>query len=786
MTNRSFYLAGIALAALGASAAHAQDTQTGAPTSAPAQPLPQASGDEDQVLSEIVVTAQKREQSLQSVGLSISAFGGEQLAEASVKDVVDVAYLVPNVQVNYGLGNNYFNIRGLGLNEFSSNLDAPVAVHVDEVYQSKGFMTGLALFDIKRVEVLKGPQGDLFGRNTTGGAVNFFTGRPEREFGGAFEVGYDNYETLTLNGHVTGPIGENLAFRIAGYRTDQGKGFYRNILRNEREGAVEEFAVRGQLAFESGPTEVLISAHYGEDHSTLHPYTGLGNTDPRTGQLCAEYLNGTVKGNTPNCLRGLDLLFVPDTGLPGQYQPGQNNPFVTVNNLPFTVDNWSVGGFVRIEHDLGSAILTSITGYERFSRDQQEDSDNSPVQSVEVYWNNDIRQITQEIRLLSDFDHNRWNYVVGAFYENDRYRNKDYLTAFIPFLPNPGNPLNNFSRYNQSTDAFSAFAHVESQLTDQLRLIAGGRYTNETVQVEGGTFGGDGLVRRDGIFQPAVIGGVIADAALAPGGNKRKDENASYRLGFEWKPSERVLIYGNLTSGFRSGGYSVNFASAQDQLVNLEPETIQAYEIGFKSEFANRRVRVNGSVFRYDVENGHVDVDVPGTPVPITINAPQSRTYGAEIEATWRVFRGFDLNLSGGYTDAKIGSTANQIVAGVQVADFEGNRRAFSPKWTFGGSARYETALSSSADLILATDWNWRSSAFLELNNQPSNLQDSYWVVNARAALRLENGIELSVWGKNIADTKYIVYLNDLPAFGWLLNGFAAPRTYGAAVKFAF
>lgn len=741
---------------------------------------------EDRGLEEIVVTAQKREQSVQDVGLSIQAFGGERLAEAGVNDVVDVAGLATNVQVNYGLGNNYFNIRGLGLNEFSSNLDAPVAVHVDEIYQSKGFMTGLALFDIERVEVLKGPQGDLFGRNTTGGAVNFFSGRPEREFGGALEAGYDNYETLNVNGHLTGPLSEKLAFRLAGYRTDQGKGYYRNTLRNSREGAVDEFAVRGQIAFEDGPTEILLSAHYGEDRSTLHPYTGLGNTDPRTGQLCAEYLNGTVQGNTPNCVRGLDLLFVPDTGLPGQYQPGENDPYVTANNLPFTVDNWTAGGFLRVGYEFETAVLTSITGYERFSRDQQEDSDNSPVQSVEVYWNNDIRQITQELRLTSNFDDDRWNYVVGAFYESDDYDNKDYLTAFIPFLPNPGNPLNNFSRYEQRTDAFSLFAHVESQLTDQLRLIVGGRYTDETVKVTGGTFGGDGLVRRDGIYQPATISRVIADAAAAPGGNEGKEENASYRFGIEYAPLDDFLIYANLTSGFRSGGYSVNFASVQDELVNLEPETIQAYEVGFKSEFADRRIRINGSVFRFDVDNGHIDVDVPGSPVPITINAPQSKTYGAEIELMWRVFQGFDLSAGVGYTDAKIGSTANEIVGGVQVADFKGNRRAFSPKETFNGQARYETSLTNAADLVISADWNWRSSAFLELNNQPSNLQDAYWVLNGRASVQFGNGVELSIWGKNLTNTDYIVYLNDLPAFGWLLNGYAAPRTFGGSVKVMF
>lgn len=168
----------------------------------------------------IQVRAQKRIQVAQNVGITMAAFGEEQLQELGVTDVVNVAANVSNVQVNYGLGNNFFNIRGLGLNEFTANLDSPVAVHVDEVYMSKGFMTGMVLFDVERVEVLKGPQGDLFGRNTTGGAVNFYTNKPEFDFSAGVSVGYDNYNTLTTENFITGELTDNLAGRLSMYVTD--------------------------------------------------------------------------------------------------------------------------------------------------------------------------------------------------------------------------------------------------------------------------------------------------------------------------------------------------------------------------------------------------------------------------------------------------------------------------------------------------------------------------------------------------------------------------------------
>lgn len=735
-------------------------------------------------LDEIVVTAQKRSQSIQDIGLSVTAVTGERLKEAGVRDVVEIAALAPNVQVNYGLGNNFFNIRSLGLNEFVANLDSPVAVHVDEIYQSKGFMTGMALFDVDRVEILRGPQGDLFGRNTTGGTVNFFTNRPEQDFGAGFDVSYGNFDTFHGEAYVTGPVSENLSYRLSGYHTNQGEGFYENQLTGNTEGRVDEYALRGQLLYEGDKTNILISAHYGEDSSELHPYEGVGNTLPDGSGLCPEYLDGTLEGNTPGCLRGLDLLFnpVPDPNLPGQFQPGEDDPYITQNNLTFQVDNQTFGGLVRIDHQFENSIFTSISGYEQFSRDQREDSDGSPIDSIQVFWNNDINQYTQELRLTSDFNHDDWSYVLGAFYEHDDYENNDYLTAFLPF-----NGLNNFSQYTQTIDAYSLFAHVESQLTDTLRLIAGGRYTNEQTTVNGGTFAGEGIQNIGGIEQPLILGAQITSASDVPGGNGRSDENVSYRLGVEWDVSENVLVYGNVTTGFRSGGYSVAFATAPDQLVNLEPETITSYEIGFKSNLADNRFRLNGAVFRYDIENGHVDVDVSGTPVPITINAVAAETYGAELETVWLVTEGLELTNGVGWTASTINDVGNQIIGGVPVTDLAGNRRAFSPDFTFNGQARYQTEISDSLDAIISADYSWRSDQHLEINNQPSNLIDAYWIVNAKAQIRSSDGNwAVSVWGKNITETEYVTYLNDLPAFGWLLRGYGAPATYGVSLQYDF
>ena len=747
-------------------------------------------------LEEVLVTAQKRVQSVQDVGLTVSAYSAGRLDEAGVSDVVDVAGLSPNVEVNYGLGNNFFNIRGLGLNEFVANLDAPVAVHVDEIYQSKGFLTGMTLFDIERVEVLKGPQGDLFGRNTTGGAVNFFTRKPEEELGGYVRVNYGNYDTVNIEGAITGPISENLSGRLSGYLTDQGEGYYKNTTRNTDEGRVDEKGLRGQLLWRLDDTEVLLSLHYGKDDSELHPYEGVGIKQGGSfvlpSDFCPEYLNGSAAGNTPGCNVGLDVdSYVADNGsdnIPA-FQPGENDPYVTQNNLSFKVDNESWGGLVRVDKNIDDAVLTSTTGYERFDQNQREDSDGSPnPNSVQVYWYTEFEQFTQEFRISSDFDHDNWNYIVGFFYEHDELYNGDYLTAYE--FTQRGNVLfgdafNNYSSYDQTVDALAVFAHVEYHLTDTLRLVNGVRFSWEETELDGGTFAGTGITGLGGEERPAVITRMRSDAEFAEGGNTRRDEDVSFKFGLNWSPTDDALVYGSITTGFRSGGYSIAFANEQDELTNLEPEEIISYEIGMKTTWADNTFQLNGAAFRYDFRNAHIDIDGPAV-VPITVNAGEVEIVGFELEAHWTPVNGLDLIAGLGWTDSEIESEL-QIDTGAGPTDLAGNRTAFNPEWSFSGQVRYEIPVTDSLSLVLSSDFSWRDDTYLEANNQPSNLREAYWLVNGRVALRTDDGNwKLALWGKNLTDEAYQVYLNDLPAFGWLLNGYAAPRTYGLTLNYTF
>lgn len=728
-------------------------------------PSPEAANADTGGIGDIVVTAQKRSQSVQDVGITMSVLSSDALIKNGVTAVTDIVGLVPNVQANFGAGQVAFNVRGIGTNEFSANLDSPVAVNLDEVYLSKTFMTGLLLFDVDRVEVLKGPQGTLFGRNATGGAVNFFTKKPSETLGAGATVSYDNYETVRSEAYITGGLGSGLSARISGTLVDQGKGYYRNTTLGGREGEEKKWAVRGQLEWTNGTTMVLLGVNAGRQRGTLQPYEGVGVFTPQSlaagvPALCAPYIAGNATGGDAGCVRGTD----------GGY-PGDNDPYTSQNGRRHTVRNKSFGSTLRIEHDLGGANLTSVTAFQDFTRKQHERSDGSPIATIDVDYYNRIRQLTQEFRLTSS-GQNRWNYVLGAYYEHDNYRNGDYLEIGLGIVPGL------YSPFTQKVDALAAFFHNDVELTDTLSLTAGVRYSREKVSFDGGTFAGTGLT-GDPIRPSTIV------ATLASANESRTDDAATFKVGVEWKPEidspfvDKLMVFGNVSTGFRSGSYNGEFVGSQAALTSLAPEKITAYEAGFKSTLADRKLVLNGAVYHYNFTDGFINVDSATSPIPITINAATISTYGVEVDLQWRPIEELTIAMGGGWLDSTIKS---DVTVGGQ--SLEGNRTVQSPKWTYNTQATFTQPIGD-MNLTLSGDASYRSSQYFETTNSPNSLEPSYWVVNSRLAL---NGPDerwsIGIFAKNLTKSAYRTYVNDLPAFGFLLNIYNAPRTYGLSASF--
>jgi iron complex outermembrane receptor protein len=541
-------------------------------------------------LEEIIVTAQKRAQSAEDVAIAMSVLGSDMLEKANVSNVTDLVGLVPSVQANYGAGQVVFNVRGIGTNEFAGNLDSPIAVNVDEVYMSKSFMTGLLLFDMDRIEVLKGPQGTLFGRNATGGAVNFYTRKPSQDTEIGQTISYDNYQTIRSETYVNGAISENLSGRLSALVVDQGKGYYRNITKGRREAEEKKQAVRGQLQYDNGNTTALFTVGGGRQKGTLTPYEGVGILTPASvaagaPAFCAAYLAGRVTGSNNGCVRGTD----------GR-NPGDDNPFTSTNNSVHDVDNKSFMTSLRVDHDFGSVDLTVLSSYNYFWRRQNEDADGGPTDTIDLFYNQKIKQMTHELRLAGGAGP-AWNYMVGAYFERDWFKNGDYAETARGTAPSI------YSPFDQEVTALAFFANSDYAVNDEVTLIQGFRYSREKIAFKGGT---DLAIGATG-FPPRPTTTI---ARLSYADDTRSDDAATFKVGVEWRPVirsdfvDKILVYGNVSTGFRSGGYSATFATTQASLTSLSPEKITAYELGFKSVLDDRKLQINAAAFRYQFEDG--------------------------------------------------------------------------------------------------------------------------------------------------------------------------------------
>lgn len=796
-----------------------------------AQEQPQASQDEQQGIGEIIVQARRRSESSQNVGASITALSAADLAKTGATNVQEVVYSIPNASVNYGIGNTSFNLRGIGSNEFSTNLDSPIATQVDEVYISKVFMTGLFNFDLDHVEANNGPQGTLFGRNATGGVMNFFTKKPEMNFAAGGTVEYGNYNTLRGEGYLNLPLGEDLAVRVSGFGVHQGKGFYKNTNLNITQGFDRKWALRGQLAYNGGTTNALLSLHFGEDNSSLPPYQGTGIYTPASYTanaaapygiignivasgaifgmtLCPQYIAGDVAGASVNCVRGHDGLAL-----------GTADPFVTKSHDPYLTHNRSFGGLFRVDHDFGGATLTSLTGYEYFKKVQNEVGDGSPLYGgVELFWFTTIKQYSQELRLNSNGS-GKFNYVLGAYYQHDDLYNGDYLTIGTNATPFVAGFKTSFTQKN---DAFALFGNATVDVSDRFKLITGVRFNHESASINGGTCLGGGIsgglsaaggtqsVEQSptAIFTcaspngsstslPLNLGGKIGVGGLPveTAGNTRKDTNVSFKAGFEWRPDmpsfDNFMVYGTVSTGFRSGGFSADLVTAQGDLISLKPEEITAYELGLKSDFGGRTLRFNAAVFHYDITNAYLRTDSPASLVPKTVNAAKVSITGADASFSWAPVTGLRFDLSGGWVHSRIldhlpyfQGFANQApIAG----DAYGNRTATSPEFTFNGAVNYTTELGNGLKLDTNFNANWRSSQFLDMTNVAAVKEPGYWLANASVGIGAsDDRWKVTAFARNLTNTTFRTYVNNLVPFGWLLNQYGPPRTYGVRLNVKF
>ncbi|UAB79321.1 TonB-dependent receptor [Erythrobacter sp. SCSIO 43205] len=730
-------LAGISLAAFGAAQVAAQDNDA------------VQSGDTGGV-NEILVTAQKEAQNIQDVPISITALAGETLEDAQVNNVLDLSNTLPNVQIN-SFSNSpdsaVFTIRGIGVNDADPYVGTTVSVVVDGVVVGVNTAALLSLFDIERVEVLRGPQGTLFGANTTGGVVNVVTKQPTGILGGEAQLVYGNYGQIEANASLNFPLGEEFAGKISVLHNSHN-GYFRNYLDGERLGAQNVTSVRGYLQYDNGIYDATV----------IGEYTASRN-DSQTGILIAG----------PG-----ELFFTPgQTEDPFDYMRGQSNDQPNANDR----DTFSATLTQNLETSFGT--LTSITNYREY--DNLLFSDDDAVTPVLLQTRRDIshHQFSQELRNLVDLS-DTTRLIAGVFYFQQEYF-LDQSTKLDGFLPGLGQP----QTQDQENKSISLFAQLYQELTPDLTLQAGLRYAYEKTEAISTNANSINASGGPAQFDDPLIPG---SEVIATG--EESWNNVGWKFGMDYQASDDVLLYGYYARGFKSGGFTGRIVIAED-IGPFDPEEVDTFEVGLKSDFADGRVRLNLAAFlnKYNDQQVVQNLTFPSGANSATItNAGKSESKGFEIEATAVPVDGLTLTGSLAYLDAEYLEYDTQVLdaTGALVpVSFAGNRLLNSPEWSAAAGFNWEGEVGPGI-LDLGAQYSYTSSKFTGFTNLPVELVPSINLVNAFASYSPDNsGITIGVWARNLFDEEYFNQRLNLTGIGTLAS-IGAPRTYGVDVRVEF
>lgn len=791
-------LVGLVIGALSCGPAHAQ--------AAPEADQEQASTNDG---SEIIVTANKRTQALSDVGLTVAVLSGEDLAAKKITSLADIALTVPGLSYSASENNTpVFTLRGIGFNEAALAAYPTVSIYADEAPLAFPVLAGQGAFDLERIEILKGPQGTLFGQNSTGGAINYIAAKPTATLAAGGDLSYGRFNTVELNGFVSGPLSNTLRARVAGHFI-RGDDWQYSYTRNDTLGRSLAYAGRATLEWEpSAGAQFRLTLNGWRDKS-----------DPQAGQLVAVVPQGalpipdiTSYPYPPRDPRAADWSFgqtVGPTGLVLDPRPASNRRLLQAT--------------LRGDIGLGSDItLTSLTSLVDFRQRQHQDYDGISLNDDDILMNNgQIRSFFQELRLANgDSGAVRW--ILGANYQGSKINESNAVsyTDSVNAGPAFNNIVSNGYRSETLRRDYAAFANVEYDVTDALTLKLGARYTKNITRAEVCNYDlGDGRIAQ--LFTSLAILlsgnpntppiGTGPDACLSfdqnfqPGLYKDKldEDNVSWRAGVDYKIRQNFLLYANVSRGYKAGSYPTISATSQQQTFPVTQESVTAYEGGVKFTSVDRVFNVNAAAFYYD----YTDKQVRGKysdPIfqilSALVNVPKSRLYGFEIEGGVRPTEGLKLNASLTYLNSKITEYVGLNGFGLP-QDFRGARIPFTPKWQGQVDLDYEWQAASNVRPFLGATVNARTgtSSYPDGENitlpavpdasaapgatHPFAIR-GYATLDLRAGADIGDHARVMVWGKNVTNEYYwqnVIYVFDT---GFRLA--ARRATYGVTVGWKY
>jgi iron complex outermembrane recepter protein len=778
------------------------------PARAQAQTSAQVSAtSSDLTLEEVIVTAQRRSERVQDVPIAITAVSNTELEDRGVRQAGDIAALVPNLTLSLPYGEEAqptFALRGVTTNDWSQNQSSPIAMYVDEVYKSVGAVQALQTYDLDRVEVLRGPQGTLYGKNATGGAMNFYTKNPSlTAYDGYLTAGVSNFNGRTVEGAVGGPVADGtLGWRLAGMY-DKRDGWMESAVPGVKPlNGVDAYGGRLTLLYE--PSKALsVLFKLGSTHSGGSPYG-------------AKALNVDDDPTSPT--------YVGTSGNYGGWWRG---------GAKYAIDKKidHTNSVLKLDWQFNEHYtLTAVTGYD-FGRwyERSDDGALSTTDSGQVIhiddpnlYTSSINAWSQEVRVTSH-DTGAFGWLAGGYYGHDTTHYNEQFHFFDSTVqgyftdPATNTSLWGYDEYNnfdQVRTSKALFFNATYELVPSVTLRGGLRYTKDDLTIKNFYALEGGMTNRPVVLGPdsyptlwtqtipysLPISYVVyspdlgSPAGLVPDFS-HDDSNTSIKLGADWKISADALAYVSYSQGYRGAAFNGQAFNGPQELTFAVPEKLNAYEIGGKSDWLDKRLEVNGALFYYDYHDQQFLDTYCAFPTPtgcagtgfIVTNAPKSRVLGADLEAHAKVTPDLDLRASLGWLDTKYTELF------LHFADRSGNKLIMAPDFSAMLAVDWRAARFAIGDLHIAVDGNYYTKQFFDALNTERISQGNYGIYNARISLLAtgDNHLSAAIWGKNLGDKQYLSYglaqrnIQDGGlGFDYTLAG--EPRTYGLELTARF
>ena len=733
------------------------------------QALAQAAAEPESELEVITVTARKQTENLQNTPISITAFSGERLEAQGITQVNRIQDFTPNltfanIPSNSGIASNAaVYIRGIGQNDFAPTVEPGVGIYIDGVYLGRTAGGVFDLIDVNSVEVLRGPQGTLFGRNTIGGAINLTTIQPNDDFKMKGDIKYGTDDRINVRGMVSGPLAEGLYAKVSAGLFSQS-GYVDAPALGKKLGNQDTKMIRGALRFAPVDSrfEATIAADYTRDKSNGAPVTVTGIDPTATGSFVA-LQNGIASGfgALPDCFSAAGAA---NTQCYNQRLFSKDTNYATGSTFS-DLELWSAS--LTASYNLNDDMqLKSITAIRRINGSFAQDRDGSNILINHVYDDFTQKQFSQEFQFTGKAFDNKLNWVTGLYFFKEKGKDLNAIDFLVVSAQSGG-----FYDYKN----WAAFAQLSYKFTDKLTLTGGIRYTQD---------------RKDYLPDQYVVS-TLAPFLVIPPGTRivpfqtvKADVNKwTPMVNLSYQATSDVMLYATYSQGFKSGGYTQRIFPPEPNLPSFKPETVDSYEAGFKVMALDNRLRLNGAAFYTDYKDMQLLVADATRVGPFITNAGKARIQGFELETNFAPGGGVRLNAAVGMTDAKF----KQLNAGVQGLTLD-SKFVYVSKWTISASGEKEIEFSGGGSVTPHVDWSYRSGFFTNANgiNNPELYQPGYSVFNGNVRWQdAAKTFSLTFGVDNIADKKFRTFGDYQPSFGFFMQALDRGRQYYVKAGFS-